>query len=68
MTDEIGVIVDQAIMHTRQLLDSSAVEWEVARVGLMKIRDTLGGDALGDPALERLRNFIAKQDRLRRRQ
>ena len=68
MTDEIGMIVDQAIMHTRQLLDSSAVEWEVARVGLMKIRDTLAGDAPGHPALDRLRNFIAKQDRLRRGQ
>jgi hypothetical protein len=68
VTDEIGVIVDQAIMHTCQLLTSSAVAWEVARIGLMKVHDTLAGDAPGHPALERLRNFIAKQDRLRRGQ
>ena len=68
MTDEIGAIVDQAIMHTRRLLESSTVEWEVARVGLMKIRDTLADDAPGDPALDRLRDFIAEQDRLRRNQ
>jgi hypothetical protein len=68
VTDEIGAIVDQAIMHTRRLLESSTVEWEVARVGLMKIRDTLADDAPGDPALDRLRDFIAEQDRLRRNQ
>jgi hypothetical protein len=67
-TNEISAIVDQAIAHTDQLLESSAVEWEVACVGLMKLRDALAGAAPGHPALERLRTFIAKRAGRRRDQ
>jgi hypothetical protein len=66
VTDKINAIVDQAIMHTRSLLESSQVERETARVGLEKLRDSLAIEAPGHPALDRLRDFIAEQDRVRR--
>ena len=66
MTDKIDAIVDKAIAHTHEQLESSRVEWTVARVGLDKIHDALVLDAPVHPALDRLRDFIAEQDRLRR--
>lgn len=66
MTDTINAIVDQAIAHSRALLESSQVEWATARVGLEQIRDALAVEAPGHPALDRLCDFIAEQDRVRR--
>jgi hypothetical protein len=65
VTDKINAIVDQAIAHTRALLESSQVEWETARVGLEKLRDSLAIEAAGHRALDRLRDFILEQDRVR---
>lgn len=68
MTDKIDAIVDSAIAHTREQLESLRVEWAVARVGLERIHDALAQESAGHPALERLRDFIAGQARLRRDQ
>jgi hypothetical protein len=66
VTDKIDAIVDRAITHTRQQLESLRVEWAVARVGLERIHDSLAFDAAGHPALDRLRDFVSEQDLLRR--
>ena len=68
MTDNIDGIVDRTIAHTRQLLGSDEIDWPAAYAGLEKIHDGLAVDASDHPALSRLRDFIAEQDRLRRRQ
>jgi len=68
VTDKIDAIVDKATAHTRELLESLRVEWPIARLGLEGILDSLALDAAGHPALDRLRAFIAEQDRLRRDQ
>ena len=66
MTEKIDAIVDRTIAHTREQLESSRVEWSDARVGIERIHDSLAVDAAGHPALDRLQDFIADQDRLRR--
>jgi hypothetical protein len=66
MTDETEAVVEKTIAHTREQLESSEVDWVVARLGLQQIYDALVVDAPGHPALERLRDFIAKQDHIRR--
>ena len=66
MTNEINAIVDQAIAHSRALLESSQAEWATARAGLEKILDSLAIKAPTHPALDRLRDFIVEQDRVRR--
>jgi len=66
VTNKLNAIVDQAIAHTRALLESSQVEWTTARVGLEKILDSLAIAAPDHPALSRLRDFVVEQDRVRR--
>jgi hypothetical protein len=66
MTDKIEAIVDRTIAHTRELLEMNQIGWNVARPGLARISDALAIEAPGHPALERLENFIAEQDRIRR--
>ena len=68
MTDKIDAIVDKAIAHTREQLESLRVDWAVARDGLERIHDSLALDAHCHPALDRLLDFIAEQERLRRDQ
>lgn len=67
MTDKIDAIVDTTILHTREQLESSRIDWAVARVGLEKICDGLAIEAPGHPALDRLWTFIADQERIWRR-
>jgi hypothetical protein len=66
MADTIEAIVDRAIEHTRTILESARAEWRVARKGLETIHDNLAAGAAGHPALDRLKAFIADQDRARR--
>jgi hypothetical protein len=66
VADKIDLIVDETIAHTREQLEWSRVDWPVARLGLEKIHDALAIDAPGHPALNRLRDFIDEQDRIRR--
>jgi len=68
VTDIIDAIVDRTIAHTRQLLKSDEIDWPTAHAGLEKVHDGLAVDAPDHPALFGLRDFIAEQDRLRRRQ
>ncbi len=65
MADNIEEIVDRAIEHTLTILGTSRGEWSVARKGLERIHDDLAVAAPGHPALERLKAFIADQDRSR---
>ena len=65
VTDRIDSIADRAIAHTRALLKSDETEWSVARRGLRRIYLDLAAEAPGHPALDRLRAFIAEQDRVR---
>jgi len=62
----MNVVVDRAIAHTRQLLESCRVDWATARTGLEKIRDRLTRAAGESREIDRLRAFIVEQDRLRR--
>jgi len=66
VTDKIEAIVDRTIAYTRELLETDQIEWTIARSGLVRINDALADEAPGHPALERLENFIAEQDRIRR--
>ena len=66
MADKIEEIVKRAIEHTRTILRTSRGQWSVARKGLEKIHDNLAFGAPGHPALDRLKAFIADQDRARR--
>ena len=65
MADKIEEIVNRAIEHTLRILDASRGGWSVARRGLEKIYDNLALGAPGHPALDRLKAFIADQDRAR---
>ncbi len=67
MTTDVDAIVDRTIEHTRELLESNEIEWAIARAGLERIGDRLAVDAPNNPALARLSDFIAEQERLRRR-
>lgn len=66
MTDKIDAIVDRTIAHTRELLESSRADWSTARAGIEKVREALAVENAGHPALDRLRDFIAEQDSVRR--
>jgi len=66
MADKIEEIVNRAIEHTLTILETSRGEWSVARKGLERIHDDLAFAAPGHPALDRLKAFIADQDRARR--
>jgi hypothetical protein len=66
VTDKIETIVDRTIEHTGELLRADEIDWAVARAGLEKICDSLAAEAPDHPALARLRDFIAEQQRLRR--
>lgn len=63
MADRIEEIVNRAIEHTLTILGASRAGWSVARRGLEKIHDDLAFGAPGHPALGRLKDFIAEQDR-----
>jgi len=65
MADRVEDIVDRAIEHTLTIMESSRVEWSVARKGLEKIRDELVVGAPGHAAVRRLNAFVADQDRAR---
>jgi len=67
VADRIDAIVDRTIEHTRELLDANEIDWAIARIALERISDGLAADAPDHPALDRLRDFIAEQERLRRR-
>ena len=67
MADKIEEIVNRAIEHTPTTLKTSRGEWSVVRKGLERIHDDLAVAAPGHPALERLKAFIANQDRARGR-
>ena len=66
MNDKIHAIVDRTIEYTRELLETSQIDWAVARVGLDRIHDSLACESPGHPALDRLRDFIVEQDRIYR--
>ena len=68
MTDKINAIVDRTIEHTRELLETNQIDWATARAGLDRIYDSLASEAPGHPALDRLQDFIAEQDRIYRPQ
>jgi hypothetical protein len=68
VNDKICAIVDRTIGYTRELLETSQIDWATARVGLDRIHDSLAGEAPGHPALDRLQDFIAEQDRIYRPQ
>jgi hypothetical protein len=68
VNDKIHAIVDRTIEHTRELLETSQIDWATARAGLDSIHDSLAGEAPGHPALDRLQDFIAEQHRIYRPQ
>ena len=68
MTDKTDAIVDRTIEYTRELLETSQIDWSTARAGLDRIHDSLAGEAPDHPALDRLQNFIAEQQRIYRSQ
>ncbi len=65
MAHDVEKIVHRTIEHTRTILETSRSEWRVARTGLEIIRDNLAFDAPGHPALDRLKAYIASQNRAR---
>ena len=68
MNDKTCMIVDRTIEYTRELLEASQIDWATARAGLDRVHDSLAGEAQGHPALDRLQDFVAKQDRIYRPQ
>jgi hypothetical protein len=64
--EKIYAIVDRTIEYTRELLETSQIDWAVARAGLDRIHDSLACESPGHPALDRLRDFIVEQDRIYR--
>jgi hypothetical protein len=66
VNDKIYAIVDRTIEYTRELLETSQIDWATARAGLDRIHDSLAGEAPGHPTLDRLQDFIAEQDRIYR--
>jgi hypothetical protein len=59
----VSDIVDRAILHARRLSHIAAFGWPTARAALMQILANLEARAPGDPSFERLRQFIAEEDR-----
>jgi hypothetical protein len=59
----IDQIVRRSMRHARLMLKQGSYNWPVARLALRKILADLEESAPDDPALSRLRTFIASQDR-----
>jgi hypothetical protein len=56
-------IVDRAILHAQRLSRLATYGWPTARSALVRILADLEARAPGDPAVERLRQFIAEGDK-----
>lgn len=59
----IADIVSQTIRHARRISRGGRYEWPTARAALMKILADLEARSPDDPALGRLRRYIAFGDR-----
>jgi hypothetical protein len=59
----IDDVVRRSIRHARLMLRQGSYNWPVARLALRKILADLETSAPNDPSLQRLRTFIASQDR-----
>ncbi len=59
----IADIVRQTIRHARRMSRGGRYEWPTARAALIRILADLEGRSRDDPALERLRRYIALGDR-----
>lgn len=59
----IDDVVRRSIRHARLMLRQGSYNWPVARLALRKILADLETSAPDNPSLQRLRTFIASQDR-----
>ena len=59
-TDEI---VRRTIRNAERMAERGGYDWTTARIALMKILEDLEERSPGAPALERLRDYIARRDR-----
>jgi len=59
MTIGIDEIVDRVIVHAQRMLDDGAYDWPASLAALERILADLEARSVGDPAVERLREFIA---------
>jgi hypothetical protein len=59
----VDEIVRRSMRHTRLMLKQGSYNWPVARLALRKILADLEASAPDHPSLQRLRRFIARNDR-----
>ena len=62
MTVGIDEIVERVILQAQRMLDDGAYDWPASRAALTRILADLEARSVGDPALERLRQFVALGD------
>lgn len=58
----IAEVVEGVLLHARGILDDESFDWPKSRVGLEAVLADLGAKSADDPAIERLRGFIATGD------
>jgi hypothetical protein len=63
MSVSIASIVRRSIRHALQMSKHGFHDWRTARAALTRILDDLESRSSSDPAIERLRRFIARGDR-----
>jgi hypothetical protein len=63
MVDSIDQIVRQSIRHARRMLKEGHYDWPITRRALRTILADLEARAPDHPSLDRLRAFIAANDR-----
>ena len=61
--DKIEEIVHRAVRYTEDILSRAPQHYRIAREGLERMCDTLAVCDAGDPALQRLRDYIHELER-----